>query len=243
MISLDLVLYNLEKLKSNIHDLVKDSIDIIAVTKMLPYEVYDICDKLNMVHIGENQAQELKNKFESNLNVVNKKLKYHFIGHLQTNKIKDVVDILFSLDTLHSIKQIEKLNQLCIKKNIYNLPVLLQLNSTNEKNKSGIPIKQVEQVLDITHKCLENNILNLEGLMTIGPTPASSSKEDQVIHRRETQRAFSKTYKMKEFIYRETGHKLHRLSMGMSHDYKIAIEEGSTEIRIGSSLFGARPLI
>ncbi len=242
MPNFELVADNLMTLQHKVKNLTQEPIDIIAVTKTFSHEIYDLCFNLGITHVGENKAQELKTKFELGGYTDKKKLKYHFIGHLQTNKIKDVIGIISSLDTLQSIKQVNKLKKLCLEEDIHNLPVLLQVNSTNEVGKSGIFIRESKQLFDIAHRCLEDNFLSLEGLMTIGPTPTFNLKTDKKEDVRNTQRAFSETRKTQEILCKETGCRLSRLSMGMSNDYQIAIEEGSTEIRLGTLLFGKRPI-
>ena len=241
MLNHEFVADNLLKLQHKIKTLTKKNINIIGITKTFSYEIYDLCFKLGITHIGENKAQELKTKFELRGTTIKDKLKYHFVGHLQGNKIKDVISIISSLDTLQSIKQINKLKKLCLEKDIHHFPVLLQLNSTNEMKKSGISIKETKQLLDIVHRCLEDNFLRLEGLMTIGPTPSFGLEADNKADIKNIRKAFRATRKMQEFLCKETGCSLSRLSMGMSSDYQIAIEEGSTEIRLGSLLFGKRP--
>ena len=234
---------NIRLLQEEISRSTKDPIRIVGVTKTFPAEIYRICYESGIFHIGENKIQELKSKFNSYENEIGKKLNYHFIGHIQTNKIKDLVGIVDSVDTLSSLRQVHKLDQLCFQKDIHGLSVLLQINSTNEENKSGIPIQNRKLISEVAQACMASDSLKLEGIMTIGPTPSSKSGAHlsaQPDYIKNVRKAFRDTQKTREFLCKEMGCRLPRLSMGMSHDHKIAIEEGSTEIRIGSLLFGAR---
>ena len=242
--TIEFVKDNIRSLQEEIDRFTKDTIRIVGVTKTFPAEIYRVCYDLGISHVGENKVQELKSKFNSHKNEVQKKLNYHFIGHIQTNKLKDLVGIVDSVDTLSSLKHVYKLDQLCSQKGIHGLSVLLQINSTNEENKSGIPIQNRKLISEIARACMASDFLKLEGLMTMGPTPSFSESGAHLSlkadHIKNVRKAFRDTQKTREFLCKEMGCLLPRLSMGMSHDHKIAVEEGSTEIRIGSLLFGER---
>ena len=240
-------------LKSDIAELTSESIQTVVVAKTFPVEVYRVCQQLGLFHIGENKVQELKSKVNSTKKDILKDICLHFIGHLQTNKIKDLIKslhtlgLIWSLDSLTSEKQLDKIeavysNQELKSSMSESLPVLLQVNSTKEENKAGIPIDEEKMICEMAAKCLRSNFVKLQGLMTIGPTPPPQTNFDfeDKNYVQEAQRAFHRTQKMRDSLERELGCKLPRLSMGMSRDYKIAIQEGSTEIRVGSLLLGKR---
>ena len=256
MLGQDTIKSNLYHLKNDLTKITSDPIQIIVVTKTFPAEVYQICYELGISHIGENKVQELINKVSTINSIIKKNISIHFLGHLQTNKIKYLIGNIYSLDSLSSLKQFQKLEALCLKasKEIQNtkenkivlkpLSVLLQINSTNELNKTGIIIHNEKEIYNIVKKCIQSNFIRLEGLMTIGPTPTSSNNFDvnQKQYIEEARKAFQKTQQIKNNLEKDFSVKLSRLSMGMSQDYKIAVDEGCTEIRIGSLLFGKREM-
>ena len=249
MLDLNQIKDNLNNLRNDITTLTSESIQIIIVTKTFPVEVYQICRQLCLFHIGENKAQELKSKMNSAEEHIRKYLCLHFIGHLQTNKIKDLNGLIWSLDSLTSKKQLGKIESVWSDRGqkileMKPLPVLLQVNSTKEENKAGILIDEEKMICEMAIECLRSNFIKVQGLMTIGPTPPSQANFDfeDKNYVQKAQRAFHQTRKMRDFLERELGYKLPRLSMGMSHDYKIAIQEGATEIRVGSLLLGKKRL-
>ena len=246
MLNFNQIKDNLNDLKDNIAQITSNPIQIILVTKTFPAKVYQICQALGISHVGENKVQELKNKMNLTEEGIRTVLYTHFIGHLQTNKIKDLYGIVSSLDSLTSEKQLNQINSVWSGRSGQTsakpLPVLLQINSTNEENKSGIPIAKQEMIFEMAEKCLQSDFVKLEGLMTIGPTPDLRDNFDfhQKSYMQKAQMAFQKTKKMKELLEKKFEFTLPRLSMGMSHDYQLAIQEGATEIRVGSLILGER---
>ncbi len=236
---------NLEMLQNRISAISSKDVDIIAVTKGFPIEIYQVCKEININKLGENKVQELKEKSDFFSSTGNK-FEMHYIGHLQTNKIKYLKNIIDSIDSLTSLKQMNMIKSVWKNKSIVSrsnksrLSVLLQINTTLEEQKFGIRSDDWKSILSLAQRCICIEGISLEGIMTIGPTP-SSPKE---IHKREYQNRTAKCFRsalhIKAKMEKELGLKLPRLSMGMSHDFEIAIQEGSTEIRIGSYLFGQR---
>ena len=139
------------------------------------------------------------------------KIKRRFIGHLQTNKVNKCLEMFDTVDSIDTIKLAKKIS-----------------NRISLTNKNGFKPDQIETILE----CLKIENLNTVGLMTLGPV----SQNEQ-----ETRKAFSLLANIKEIINEKTGtNKIHVLSMGMSSDYSIAVEEGSNMVRLGTSLFGSR---
>ena len=173
---------------------------------------------------GENRVQEAQNKI---LNYGPCKVSWRLIGHLQQNKARKAMEIFSSIDSLDSIELANKLNNLAIEFNKI-MPVLIEVNTSGEINKSGITPENFYKLLDhvIT---LEN--LKLNGLMTVGPL----TDDDTKIHK-----SFELLRNLTEQARIKTGLELPIISMGMSDDFETAIYEGSTMIRIGTLLFGER---
>ncbi|MEN6294985.1 MAG: YggS family pyridoxal phosphate-dependent enzyme [Chloroherpetonaceae bacterium] len=202
-------------------------ITIVAVSKTFPAETIESAIESGIRSFGENYAQELRDKikyFETKPNQID----WHFIGHLQTNKVKYLIPHTKLIHTIDSIELAEEVNkragQFNIKQNI-----LLQINTSGESSKSGC---KPDEAIELAKSFIKLENINLIGLMTIG-----SFSEDEKIIRNE----FTLLRNLKDEINQKLGtSKLTELSMGMSHDYLIAIEEGSTILRIGTAIFGQR---
>ena len=173
------------------------------------------------IHVfGENKVQELKEKAHEN-----DPFEWHMIGHLQTNKVKDAVrltSLIHSVDSLHLLAAIDKE---AAKQNKC-MPVLLQINFANEETKSGFTVEEAPLALELAQRFAN---IKVKGIMTIG-----AHSEDEALIRKSFQQAhdFYITYQKK--------YQLDTLSMGMSNDYPLALESGTTLIRIGSKIFGER---
>ncbi len=203
-----------------------DSITIVAATKTRNTEVIETCIQNGIVDIGENRVQEAEKKFSG----VDPGLVYNtrMIGHLQTNKINKALrnfDTIDSLDNLRIAKQLATKQ----KKNKEKLPVLLEVNTSGDETKFGFVPNNDQDLLE----CISLDELFVGGLMTIGPV--SQEKESTI-------KAFALLREIKEKINRqvEKEKKLTVLSMGMSNDYELGIFQGSTMVRLGTSLFGSR---
>ena len=198
---------------------------IIAATKARPPNTVRKCCEEGIRHIGENRIQEAEIKFESlgKLPRVTKR----FIGKLQTNKVNKCLELFDAIDSVDSIRLAKKINKRS-KTLGKTTPILLEVNTSKEKQKHGFWPDKVD---DMT-LCATLKNINVKGLMTLGPR----SKNEK-----ETRRAFSLLRKVKDKINYEIGEtQLVDLSMGMSADFEIGIEEGSTMVRIGTALFGPR---
>lgn len=198
---------------------------LIAVSKTKPLSDIEELIKIGVKDFGENKPQELKAKFEEVSTPVN----FHQIGHLQTNKIKYIIDkavLIHSVDSLHLANAIEKEAE---KRNMV-ANVLIEVNIANEESKFGVKKEEAEglirEIASLPH-------VKIKGLMTIAPFV--ENPEDNRLYFRE----------MKHLLLDIKSKNIHNvdmetLSMGMTNDYKIAIEEGSTMVRVGTAIFGER---
>lgn len=202
-----------------------EDVQLIAVSKTVDASLIQKAYELGLECFGENRVQELTQKVSE----LPEQIKWHMIGHLQTNKVKQVivqVDMIQSLDRPELYLEIEKE---AIKKGVKEVECLIQVNSSGEDSKFGFAFDQVE---DFVEKLKIDSPVKIKGLMTIGPFT-----QDQ----KEIRQAFKRTRELRDRLERRfPGHGWSELSMGMSGDYRIAIEEGSTMVRIGSAIFGSR---
>ena len=237
MISAEELQTRFQAIQNEIHGLSDETVTLVAVSKTFPPGVFDLCVEAGIKHIGENRIQELRDKTALKPQA-RKELYIHFIGSLQSNKAKYLGGVADSFDALSSLEVLEKINARW--KEPKPLAVLLQINSTTEEQKAGLPIDDYPAIREFARECLRTPAVQLEGLMTMGPTPSGNETIDDLSYREATQRAFLKSADLKKRLCDDLGVALPRLSMGMSHDYRLAVECGSTEVRIGSALFGAR---
>jgi pyridoxal phosphate enzyme (YggS family) len=199
------------------------SVKLIAVSKSFGIDEIKQAIQADQTEFGENKAQELVKKFE----VLGNQVTWHFIGHLQKNKVKYAVrtaDYIHSVDSLLLAEEIQKHAEKLGKVQ----KILVQAKTSEEETKSGVVEK--EELKKIVRYCSGASNLDLIGLMTIAPFT-----EDQNLIRK----SFSDLSKLKDELNSQ-GYNLKELSMGMTSDYEIAIEEGATMLRIGSAIFGER---
>ncbi|MBN1900305.1 YggS family pyridoxal phosphate-dependent enzyme [Candidatus Sumerlaeota bacterium] len=178
-----------------------------------------------VTRIGHNYVQEA----ESMINAIGQKAKWHFIGHLQKNKVKKAARLFDMIETLDSLELAVRLDAECLALNKV-MPVLIEVNSGREQAKSGVFPEDVESLVN-SLKDLEN--VRVEGLMTMGPF--TGDPEDARPFFVETKKIFD-TLKTKQI----PGITMQYLSMGMSNSYRVAIEEGANIIRLGAIIFGPR---
>ena len=202
-------------------------IKLVAITKKFPVQIWEEAIKINLNTLGESRIQEAVKKTENFSK--RDKIKLHFIGHLQSNKVQKAVDIFDVIQTVDSIGLAKKINRTC-KENKKKQRIYLQVNIGYDQKKYGVSAKKATTLAQEITK-MEN--LNLEGIMTIPP---------QNISIKELRTIYNKTSKLRDKIYIKINKCCKYVSMGMSNDYEIAIEEGATHIRIGSGLFGERPI-
>lgn len=193
-------------------------IKIVAATKYANVEQMNRLISAGIKIIGENRIQEAQKKFPHLLPV-----KKHFIGHLQSNKAKIAVQLFDCVESVDSLELAQKINEECAKtKKI--MPILLEVNIANDPQKFGFSAEKILQLLPKLHQCQH---LKIDGLMSIIPFFENLEKASPYFRKMKVLLDFCK----KNYPQMQT------LSMGMSHDYKVAIEEGATEIRIGRYLF------
>jgi len=202
-----------------------NDIRLIAVTKTVAVDDIHIAIDNGIQDIGENRVQELQMKYDK----ISKKVTWHLIGQLQTNKVKYIIDkvsLIHSLDRLSLAKEIHKRCQKIGRK----MPVLVQVNIARESSKTGV---YQEDLLDFLQKISEMPSLAVQGLMMIAPF--SENPEELRPYFRRMKDWFDRLKDMDI-----PGVDMRFLSMGMSNDFRIAIEEGSNMVRIGSAIFGQR---
>jgi pyridoxal phosphate enzyme (YggS family) len=180
--------------------------------------------RAGVTDIGENRVQEADNKFNQAKEVL-PKLTKRLVGHLQSNKTKKALQLFDTIDSVDSIKLANKIGK-C--PDVKVIPVLLEVNTSGESAKFGFDPLNIDDML----QCLEVDGIDVQGLMTIGPL----TKDKQAIRG-----AFIKLRDLLDQINSQRQNKkLSELSMGMSGDFEIAVEEGATMVRLGTALFGAR---
>ena len=216
-------------MKNIIQSITKElgSCRLMAVSKTRSVEEIDAVYKCGVKLFGENHVQEIVEKFTS---YRPEGLELHMIGHLQSNKVAKVVPLVHMIESVDSIKLLQKIDAEALK-NKKTMDVLLEYNTSGEESKSGFNSK--EDLFDCIDAALEMKNVKLRGLMTVGPLE----------HPENTRDAFKFLKNLFEECRIRYGEKLEdfdTLSMGMSGDWKIAVEEGSTEVRIGTAIFGER---
>ncbi|AEV28187.1 pyridoxal phosphate enzyme, YggS family [Sphaerochaeta pleomorpha str. Grapes] len=201
-------------------------ISLMAVSKLHPYEEILEAYHCGQRLFGENKVQEVQAKFPS---LRPEGMDLHLIGHLQTNKVKKIVGLVDGIDSVDSLKLATKISEeaLVLGK---AMPILLEFNTSGEENKSGFTsTEELFRVLDVIEGLKG---VSLQGLMTIGPL----GKNDDTIRK-----AFRQLKEIQILCrYRYPSLCFETLSMGMSSDFALAIEEGSTVVRVGTRLFGQR---
>ena len=196
-----------------------DEIALVAVTKMHgPKEINEAID-CGVTDIGENKVQEILSKYDDV-----KAVRWHFIGHLQTNKVKQIIDKIYMIHSVDSLHLAEEISKRANKE----INVLIQVNAAGEAQKFGVAPSKVE---DLARSIVALPNIKLRGLMHIAPK--ADNPEDVRIYFKQVKDIFDK-------LKIEFGDQFDTLSMGMSEDYKIAIEEGSNCVRIGTAIFGVR---
>lgn len=175
--------------------------------------------------IGENYVQEAERAYE----VVGNRVKWHFIGHLQKNKVKKAVRLFDMIETVDSLEIAREIDKRCAQIGKI-MPVLIEVNSAREKQKSGV---FPEEVAPLVREMAALPNLRVEGLMTMGPD--SANPEDLRLVFAETRKTFDRISQLNL-----PGVEMRYLSMGMTDSYKIALEEGSNIVRLGSKIFGER---
>jgi hypothetical protein len=199
----------------------RDEVKLVAVSKTKPAEAVLEAADAGQILFGENRVQEAQSKIPLSPG----SLQWHLIGHLQSNKARIAASGLFRM--IHSVDS-EKLLRALDEYAAVPLPVLIQVNISGEGSKEGCAPEEAAVLIEAANQCGK---VEVHGLMTI--PPFTTDPEKARIH-------FSNLRKLRDRLQQETGTPLPELSMGMSHDFEVAIEEGATFIRGGSEIFGKR---
>jgi pyridoxal phosphate enzyme (YggS family) len=209
----------------------RDGITLIAVTKLHPAVAISAAAELGIRHVGENKVQEFDSK-QQDWTALRARLplQAHLIGHLQSNKAARAVALFDTIDSVDSLRLAERLDAAAAALN-RTMPVLLEIKLSDEESKSGLEPESaefetlLERLPDLPH-------LSPRGLMTVPPYLRDAEAVRPYFRRlRELRDRYAQRHPRLRFD---------ALSMGMTHDYTVAIEEGATEIRLGTALFGAR---
>lgn len=227
-----------EELKNNLEDVERrvaeackragrdrSEVTLIAVSKTMPVEDLQVIYDAGIREFGENKVQELTGKIPEMPTDIN----WHLIGHLQRNKVKYIVDKVKLIHSVDSYRLAEEIN-IQAKKHGVIVPILIEVNVANEASKFGVKYKEAKQLCEeISHL----DAVHIEGLMTIAPN---------VVVPEENRANFHKIKDLSVDIANENidNVDMRVISMGMTNDFEVAIEEGATHVRVGTAIFGAR---
>lgn len=203
----------------------REEVTLIAVSKTKPVsDIYQVMET-GIVDYGENKVQELCDKIET----IQEPLNWHMIGHLQRNKVKYIVDKVRLIHSVDSLRLAEQISQEACKKNV-DVDILIEVNVAEEESKFGLSTVEVIELVKSVAK-LEN--VHIKGLMTVAPF-TEQPEDNRPYFRNLKQLAVDIA---RENIDNVT---MNVLSMGMTGDYEVAIEEGATMVRVGTGIFGER---
>lgn len=202
-----------------------NDVQLIAVSKTKPVEMLMAAYESGERHFGENKVQELVAKYEQ----LPKDIQWHMIGHLQRNKVKYIIDKVAMIHSVDSFRLAEEINKEALKKG-RKVPILIEVNIAEEESKFGVRANELETLLrEICH--FEG--IQVMGLMTIAPYVENAEENRQY---------FNALKQLSVDINRKNIDNINMnvLSMGMTGDYQVAIEEGATLVRVGTGIFGDR---
>jgi pyridoxal phosphate enzyme (YggS family) len=205
-------------------------ITLVAVSKTHGASLVAEAIRAGACDLGENKVQEADGKIEEIERASALKARWHLIGHLQSNKARRAVKLFDLIHTIDSVALVERLERLCEEEGRAELRVLLQLSLAGEAAKSGARVEQLPALVERIDACER---VRLVGLMTMPPL-APDAEESRPYFRQ--LRELRDEWRARGAFGEEAG----QLSMGMSHDYEVALEEGATLVRVGTAIFGAR---
>ncbi len=222
---------NIAQVRQNIAQAAKkvgrnpEDILLLAVSKTKPVEQIKEAVSYGLTSLGENKVQEIMDKYEP----MGEGIHWHLIGHLQTNKVKYIIDKVDMIHSVESIRLAEEIEKRAAAKNKV-MDILVEINIAQEESKFGIPVNEVESFLQELSKFSH---IRIRGLMTVAPF-VENPEENRLYFR-----------KMRELLVDINTKKIDNinmdvLSMGMTGDYMVAIEEGATIVRVGTGIFGER---
>jgi pyridoxal phosphate enzyme, yggS family len=215
----------------NLHEVLKDlpdGVKLVAISKFHPNEYIEVAYNEGQRIFGESQEQELSRKVDT----LPKDIEWHFIGHLQTNKVKYIAPYISMIEAVDSLKLLKEINKQAAKHNRV-INVLLELHIAEEESKYGFSPDACRQLLE------EGEWKNLRNVHIVGLMMMASNVDDQEQIRREMTIAADLFDELKAKYFADDADFKER-SWGMSHDYKIAVECRSTMVRVGTTIFGPR---
>jgi PLP dependent protein len=203
-----------------------DEITLIGVAKTQPAEAIRAAYEAGLRHFGENRVQEWEGKRAA---LGDLQATWHLVGHLQSNKAARAAGLFHSVDSLDDFALAQRLERACEGPNdVRKLRVLLEVRVEEEESKSGV---KVEEAAALAERVVALSQLDLAGLMCIPPFLEDTEK---------VRPYFRRLRELRDSLARKIGRELPVLSMGMSHDFEVAVEEGATEVRVGTAIFGSR---
>lgn len=215
---------NLKEINKNI----PENVTLVAVSKTKPVELLQEVYNAGERNFGENKVQEMVSKWE----VLPKDIHWHLIGHLQTNKVKYIAPFVHLIHSVDSFKLLKEINKEA-KKNNRVIDCLLQFHIAQEETKFGLDFEEAKELIE------NPEFIDLHNVRIVGVMGMASFTEDQNQVRSEFQ-CLENHFQLLKSYYFTFNHDFKEISMGMSGDYILAIEEGSTMVRVGSSIFGNR---
>ena len=204
-----------------------DEVRLIAISKTHPSSVVKQAIELGATDFGENRVQEAEGKIAE---IGREKVRWHLVGHLQANKARRAVSLFDVIHSLDTIELAQRLDRLCAEEGRDSLAVLIQVDLGHEETKSGVDESELTSLVDslgpLTH-------LKLIGLMTLPPFFDDPEQSRPF---------FRRLRELRDQLHQRGafGDRTGELSMGMTHDFEVAIEEGATMVRVGTAIFGAR---
>lgn len=202
-----------------------ESTKLIAVSKTKPIPMLEEAYAAGMRDFGENKVQELVDKYDK----LPRDIRWHLIGHLQTNKVKYIVDKVYLIHSVDSYKLAKEISKEAVKKNV-SVNILIEVNVAEEESKFGVSINETEEL--IKSIALLPGIC-VKGLMTVAPF-VDNSEDNRPVFKKLKQLFVDIKAKNIDNVFMEI------MSMGMSGDYIVAVEEGATYVRVGTKIFGER---
>ena len=203
----------------------RSEVTLISVSKTKPVEMLQEAYDAGSRDFGENKPQEIREKYPQ----LPTDIRWHMIGHLQRNKIKYIIDKVYMIHSVDSIRLAEAIDEEAKKHGIV-MPVLIEVNVAEEESKFGVHLDEVESLI---RQISELSNIQVQGLMTIAPF--TENAEDNRIYFRKLRNLYV-VIKDKNI----DNVNMCNLSMGMTGDYEVAVEEGATMVRVGTGIFGAR---
>ena len=223
---------NLSEVKNNIKEAcarsgrATEEVTLIAVSKTKPVEMLQEAYDLGVRDFGENKVQELVDKYE----VLPKDIRWHMIGHLQRNKVKYIVDKVYLIHSVDSLRLAEEISKEAVKKGV-TVNILIEINIGEEDSKFGLTSK--EETFSLIRQIAGLPSIKIKGLMTVAPY-VENAEDNRLV--------FKKLKQLSVDIKNENidNVDMEILSMGMTGDYEVAVEEGASYVRVGTGIFGER---